>query len=149
VSRTSLQDTLDDHQDCMRMVAEVESILDRQPDREGRWIGSLLETLPTLADRLRAHFRAEEQAALYRELPVSKPRLAPRIEKLAAEHDEMLASVDKVIRRARGIAEPAEIHQLRELNALVQLLVATIRRHEAEENEIIMGAYWDELGAAD
>ena len=60
----------------------------------------------------------------------------------------MLDSLDRVIEMGRTLRQP-EIHELRELNAHVQLFIATIRRHEAEENEIIMGAYWDELGAAD
>jgi len=149
VNRSSLQDTLDEHHTCMRMVAEVESILDRKPDREGRWIKALQDKLPVLGETLQAHFEAEEAATLYCEVPIRKPRLAPRIEKLAAEHGEMLRSVQRVIKRARALDEPAEVYQMREINALVQLLIATIRRHEAEENEIIMGAYWDELGAAD
>ena len=45
--------------------------------------------------------------------------------------------------------DSAETLRVQEFRARVALLIATIRRHEAEENEIIMEAYWDELGAAD
>jgi hypothetical protein len=31
----------------------------------------------------------------------------------------------------------------------LQLMVATIRRHEAEENEIVIQAHWDEVGVGD
>jgi hypothetical protein len=144
----SLQDTLAEHRDCMRVVSEVESILDHQPDREGEWIGRLNAKLPTLAQAMREPFAAEEQGALFRELPVKKPRLATRVETLGAEHARMLKAVEDAVVKAQGLREP-ELYELRELNALVQLLIATIRRHEAEENEIIMGAYWDEIGAAD
>ena len=147
-TKSSLQDTLSEHRDCMRVVSDVEAILDQHSDREGAWISRLLDKLPALAESMGSHFKAEEQGVLFRELPVKKPRLASRIEKLVAEHATMLRSAGDVVERARGLSDP-EIYELRELNALVRLLIATIRRHEAEENEIIMGAYWDELGAAD
>ena len=47
------------------------------------------------------------------------------------------------------LADLNEIYQMRELNAQVQLLVATIRRHEAAENEIVIEAHWDEVGVGD
>jgi len=132
----------------MRLVADVELILGQPPDREGEWVGRLLAKLPMLSAAMRAHFAAEEQGALFAELPVKKPRLAQQIDKLGIEHGKLLESLDRVIEMAKSMRQP-ETHELRELNAHVQLFIATIRRHEAEENEIIMGAYWDELGAAD
>jgi hemerythrin-like domain-containing protein len=132
----------------MRVVAEVETILGQAPDRDGEWMGRLMAKLPTLSASMRAHFSAEEQGALFTELPLKKPRLEQRIRNLGTEHGKMVADLDRITEMARALRQP-EIHELRELNAHIQLFIATIRRHEAEENEIIMSAYWDELGAAD
>jgi iron-sulfur cluster repair protein YtfE (RIC family) len=148
LDRSSLEETLEQHHTCMSRVAELEEILDRHPDEEGRWIGRIRQELPLLRDTLSHHFKEEQEAALYRELPVRYPRFAERIEKLASEHDGILEAIDKVTAAAQGLQRP-ELHDLRELNARIQLLVATIRRHEAEENELIMSAHWDEVGTGD
>ncbi len=48
-----------------------------------------------------------------------------------------------------GSLDHSRIHSLREFNAGVQLLIASIRRHEAEENEVVLSAHWQEYGAGD
>lgn len=143
-----VEETLDEHRQCMKVVSDVERCLDRQPDREGRWLLRLRDALPRLASTLREHFRAEEEGPLYRALPVSFPRFALRLEKLEAEHVRILETVDSVTARAGTLSDP-EMYEMRELNAQVQLIVATIRRHEAEENEIVIEAHWDEVGVGD
>jgi hypothetical protein len=147
-NRASLDDTLHEHKDLMQSVTDVETCLDTPPDREGRWIAALLEKLPALSETLRCHFSVEQEGALYREIPERFPRFAQRLEQLAREHREILEIAEDVIARA-GELGGSRIYEQRELNARVQLLVATIRRHEAEENEIIMSANWDEVGAGD
>jgi len=141
----SLESLLDEHRECMQVVAEVETCLDEAPDREGRWLGRLLPKLETLTERLRTHFVEEEQASLYRDVPERYPRYADRLKRLASEHGEIVERATDLVRRA-GALDPTRIHQLREFNAGVQMLVASIRRHEAEENEVVLGAHWQEFG---
>ena len=56
--------------------------------------------------------------------------------------------LERIIAQAEGLEDPA-VYDLRELNAAVQLFVATLRRHEAAENEIVVHSLWDELGTGD
>jgi hypothetical protein len=141
------EETLQDHKECMAVVSEVEACLDRQPDREGQWIAELVAKLEHLAQTMREHFK-EENDGLYVQLPIKFPRLANRLAKLKGEHGQMLQTIEKTTAMAQRLNEP-EMHELRELNAHVQLLVATIRRHEAEENELVIEAHWDEVGVGD
>jgi len=143
-----VDEMLGEHRGCMEVVAEVERCLDCQPDREGRWVARLLDSLPRLATTLRTHFEVEQQGPLYRKLPIGFPRFAQRLEQLEAEHVRILEVADSALARARTLRS-AEMYEIRELNAQVQLLVATIRRHEAEEDEIIIQAHWDEVGVGD
>ena len=146
--RASLDGTLHEHRDVMQVVAEVEACLDTPPDREGRWIAAITEKLPALCETLRCHFSVEQEGALYREIPERFPRFAQRLETLAAEHRAILEAAEAVMAMGRDLGG-SRIYEQRELNSRAQLLVATIRRHEAEENEIIMSANWDEVGAGD
>jgi hypothetical protein len=147
-NRTDFDETLREHRGCMQAVAAVEECLDRAPDREGHWLGALLSVLPNLADTLEAHFSAEKDTSLYTELPVKCPEFAVKLNGLLAEHDRILDSARSLIGEAGALREP-RIYELRELNARAQVLLATIRRHEAEENEIIMRAHWEESGCGD
>jgi hypothetical protein len=146
--RELVDSTLDEHRECMQIVGEVETCLDGQPDREGRWMGRLLPQLQNLAAMLRTHFCGEEQTALYQEIPVKNPQYADTLERLVGEHGQILDRVDALVQKA-GQIDQTRIHELREFNAGVQLLVASIRRHEAEENEVVLNAYWQEVGAGD
>jgi len=143
-----VDETLEEHRGCMAVVAEVERCLDQKPDQDGVWLARMTESLPRLARTLRDHFRSEQQGPLFRKLPVTFPRFAHRLEQLEAEHVRILEIVDSVVARARNLADP-QIYEIRELNAQVQLIIATIRRHEAEENEIVVQAHWDEVGVGD
>jgi hypothetical protein len=143
-----LDETLDDHRKAMQIVSGVEDCLDRHPDRHGEWIANLLEELKRLIEMLRCHFAAEQEGPLYRTLPVSHPRFASRLSKLEGEHDQILRAVEQAVQKAQSLDQP-QLYEIREYNAELQLLVATIRRHEAEENEIILSAHWDEVGTGD
>lgn len=147
-SRALVDSTLEEHHGCMWVLAEVEAVLDQPPDRNGRWVEELLEALPRLDETLRKHFVQEQEGPLFRSLPVTHPRLAERLRKLEAEHARILGSLKTAMERARALRE-AEPFELRELNAQVQLLVATIQRHEAAENEIVIEAHWSEVGVGD
>ena len=60
----------------------------------------------------------------------------------------MLDSLDSLLRKAERLHEP-ETLDLRELSAHVQLFAARFRRHEAAENELVVEAYWNDIGVGD
>lgn len=142
------QGTLDEHRECMQYVTALEECLDRRPDDSGRWIGGLLQHLPGLARSMREHFEAEEEGPLFTELPAKRPVVGARLEALKEEHPKLLREVDRIIEIVSGMRD-AELYELREINARIQLFVARLRRHEASENELIFETYWDDVGTGD
>ena len=148
VQKSVADEALEEHRECMQVVSSVESCLDRHPDREGQWVAQLCDELPRLAETLRCHFSAEQEGPLYCTLPVTHPRFASRLSKLEGEHEKIIEAVEEAVQKAIGLRDP-QMYEIREFNAELQLMVATIRRHEAEENEIILSAHWDEVGTGD
>lgn len=144
----TLDDTLEEHSGCMRLITEVEACLDRRPDEPTRWVAELTAKLTRLEGALARHFKSEEAGPIFRVLPTQHPRLANSLEALEAEHPLMLQDLRQALAAARALDEP-ELFQVRELNARIQLLVARIRRHEAAENELVVQAYWNEVGVGD
>ncbi|HEX6850266.1 MAG TPA: hemerythrin domain-containing protein [Candidatus Polarisedimenticolaceae bacterium] len=148
IPQSELTETLDEHKACLRLVEAVEECLTHRPDLEGRWVATLLERLRPLRRGLQDHFESEEKGALFGALPLAKPRLARQLDALRKEHPVLSERLERIIAQAEGLEDPA-VYDLRELNAAVQLFVATLRRHEAAENEIVVHSLWDELGTGD
>jgi len=142
------QGTLDEHRECMQYVVALEACLDRRPDDAGLWIGGLLEHLPGLARTMREHFEAEEEGALFTDLPKRNPMVHARLKVLKEEHPRLLHDVERIMEITAGLRD-AELYELREINARIQLFIARLRRHEATENELIFEAYWDDYGTGD
>ncbi len=134
------------HRECMEVVAEIERSVDRTPDRG--WVADLVERLPRLREALIDHFADEESGTLYGTMPLTFPHLAERFEALKHEHPRLLAHVDNLLERAGHLDDPKP-YELRELDARMQLLLARIRRHEAQENELVFEAVWHEIGVGD
>ena len=144
----SLKQTLDEHRECMAYVSKLEACLDHQPDDSSLWIGQLLDHLPGLARTMREHFEDEERGPLFAELPQRHPHVSDRLDALKNEHPRMLVEIDKIIDLTGGMRD-AEVYELRELNARIQLFVARLRRHEAAENELMYELYWNDIGTGD
>jgi hypothetical protein len=139
---------LDDHRRCMGVVSEVEACLEQPIDRGGRWAAQLVDSLDRLSEALSAHFRMEEQEPLFVTMPSARPRFAQTLVRLKAEHEDMLQELEDVRARAAKLGTE-RLREQRTVNGQVQMLIAAIRRHEAEENEILIHAYWDETGVGD
>lgn len=143
-----VEDALDEHRECMNLVAELEGCLDRRPEPAAEWLASVTDCLKRLRGSLAEHFRDETEGWLYREMPLRRPRFAPALERLEAEHPEILQEFDGVTQKAEALTDP-ERHHVRELAGHLQLLTARLRRHEAEENEILIAAAVEDTGQGD
>ncbi len=138
-----------EHRSCLEAVVALEQALSHTPDRRGSWLEALRGELDDLGAALLAHFEEEKASDLYASLAIRVPQYSARLDELMAEHDEILRHLETVREEARKLDQDAELFQLRELNAHAQMLAAIIRRHEAEENEMVMRAYWQETGGSD
>ncbi len=147
-----LDGTLKEHEHCMRLVSDLSGWLDLDPAAVSDWSAQLQARLSALAKGMQEHFEGEEQSPIYRELPTETPRFADQLDRLKAEHLPMLSDIDALVEMGGEIdpnTKDLNTGSIRELKARIKLLIATMRRHEAEENEIIMSAHWDDLGGND
>jgi hypothetical protein len=105
-------------------------------ERDAR-IASRLEALE---HQLAAHFDAEERSGLFGPFLEAFPRFSRPLERLRREHPAILAQT-RALREACARGEDAARR--------VRALVASIRRHEAEETEILHRAYCEDIGPHD
>ena len=134
---------LSDHRDLRGALQALEQHLQQPADSQG-WIGSLRDGLSGLVDLCSAHFEVEEQTGLHIQLREQSPRLAFRLERLVSDHRRILEGLQELARDlpaetiGRNEADPLKERVLRALE--------TLHEHERAENEIMMDAYWDDLG---
>jgi hypothetical protein len=146
--RKSLNEDRHRHEECLKVLDELEACVDRRPDLESAWIKGLQSSFATFADALRLHFEGEERGAMYRDLPETKPRLAGRIDELRAEHDRLLSDLDVAVQRVADLSGK-RIGEATKVRESIRDLIATLRLHEANETRLLQSAYWREVGTGD
>ena len=137
---------LHEHRELVEKVGQVEQWVSGNPLSDG-WGPGLRTELLELTEMLRGHFGGEAEGQLFAEFMVEFPRFASRLSRLTAEHAEIIKAFRSVADQADAPRASAEL--LQGLAARTKAAIATLRRHEAEENEIIMSAYLEDLGGAD
>ena len=137
---------LDEHHQCMKLASQVESLL--RADHDGAWAESLHERLGILREALAKHFHGEETGYLFVGLPEAYPRFGNRLDRLKAEHGPMLEALDEVRGQAATLGGGGNT-DAKALRRRVLAVLSMLRRHEAEENEILYCAHWDDLGEGD
>ena len=142
------EDAFREHAEISRKVVELEQWLDDPAACDDTWASCLGEKLVPLAGILKDHFRGEEESALYRDVPVDFPLFADTIERLFNEHYDIFREVESLIQAAHTVGK-SFAGDIKELSTRTRRIIFALRRHEAEENEILHKAYWDDLGGGD
>lgn len=145
--RQSGDETMREHRTVRQLAGTVEAMV-AEADPEGRWLDGLCPRLEALREQLTGHFGRESKSYLFEELPAVYPRHRRQIERLEAEHAEILRRLNAAIEQA-GAADEPDAASTERLRSKVLALMTTLRRHEAEEDEILVSAYWDDHGGGD
>jgi len=108
-----------------------------------RWRADMLGQLAKLRECLRKHFELEDVGGYLEPVMEKRPGLGRSVCRLHNQHDEILIELGNVNDACRKEAPTAEIvtRALRVLDLL--------RKHEAEESDLIQGALGDDLGVGD
>jgi iron-sulfur cluster repair protein YtfE (RIC family) len=142
--RVSSEAILEEHRglrDCMDEAARLAAGGARS------WPQRLAPRLAVLAERLRAHFAAEEKAGLFEDIEEALPGAAAECERLRAEHRTLLERLEGLAARARARHSAEEAETFR---ADLRAVLGDAARHEETENDLLIRAVeGDEVGVAD
>jgi hemerythrin len=128
------------HEKLMQHLQELEA-------RAGHETGlaELAAGLSRVRSDVTAHFEFEQQGGYMSDVLDRAPHMCPRIDKLLAQHAELLESLDELITRARGGTEQT-IASLRQRTAQ---WIAAVRAHESAENRLVQKVFSREECAED
>jgi len=138
---------LDEHRELIRHLSELDDLAQSTSRGEG-WGRDLSRRAAELVEQLRAHFGGDAEGTFFFDVTKRSPHLLPKLTALTAEHPEILKEFREVAQAAAQLAA-ADSDAATRIAARTRRVIATLRRHEAEENELIFKTFWDDIGTKD
>ncbi|MBX3127958.1 MAG: hemerythrin domain-containing protein [Polyangiaceae bacterium] len=138
---------LDEHRGLTLTVNRVDDWVTSDEHFGPEWAPELTRRVSALVEQLRMHFSGEPESNLFNEIREKTPHLSGRLSALALEHSEILKAFRDVVEGAKSLS--AGPQSPARLALMTRRAISILRRHEAEENELIMRAFWDDMGGLD
>jgi len=145
--KTGAYDVLDEHQHIRTLVDRLQGCIDQQKDGTDDWLAEVRPLVGELANRIGPHFNGEE-AEFFQDVRQRIPRHAATIDKLIQQHRRLLQDLVALAGRLENLKKasgPDAESWVMDLTRTLRLLST----HEEQENELMLVAYWQDLGEAD
>jgi hemerythrin-like domain-containing protein len=140
-------DVLSEHQHIRRQVDALELALDKRGQGGRAWLDEVVPLLGELATGLVSHFKGEE-AEFFTDVNRRLPRHADTVQRLAEQHQGLSKDFETVAKQASAL-DPNSPDHVEQFAALLLKALKQLRVHEEQENELMLSAYWQDLGEAD
>lgn len=140
-------DVLSEHQHIRRLVDSLETALEKRAQGGRVWLDEVTPLLGELASGLASHFKGEE-AEFFADVSRRLPRHAPTVERLVEQHHRLTQDFAIVASQVATL----DVHQsgvVEQFTTLLAKSLKLLRTHEEQENELMLVAYWQDLGEAD
>lgn len=138
---------LEEHRLLTRHVAELDELAALAAGRNADWGAELGRRAADVHERLKAHFGGDAEGTFFSEVAQQAPHLLGKLTALTAEHAEILKEFRAIAESASQIG--GDDGEATRVATRARRVVAVLRRHEAEENELIFKTFWDDIGTKD
>ncbi len=137
---------LEEHRELVRHVSELDDFAAGVAG--AGWGPELGRKAATVTEHLKQHFSGDAEGTFFADVAKQAPHLIGKLTGLTSEHAEILNEFRQVAEQAAAL-DGSDMAAASRLATRTRRAVATLRRHEAEENELIFNAFWDDLGGGD
>jgi hypothetical protein len=139
-----------DHVRLHGMMSSMSEFLEQDLDPKHflRWKVESLFQLRDFHNQLAKHFDLEELGGFFTEVLRLSPESANRIERLMADHSEILVVLERRIAELRSAEGPFPDTQ-DVLRRDLQTIIQRLKGHEALETELLYAAHYQVYGAGD
>jgi hypothetical protein len=101
-----------------------------------QWLPQLTAGLAAIRMELAQHYGEEDRGGCLEEAVARCPAVAPDVQRLICEHEELLERLDDLIASCQTASCPTE-GQVQALEQELRLIVRELRRHEAQESRVV------------
>lgn len=144
---TGAYDVLSEHQHIRRLVDALELSLEKRGNGGRAWLDEVVPALGELATGLASHFKGEE-AEFFADVSKRIPRHAPLIERLAQQHLKLSKDFEAAANQSTAL-DPSQSRAVEDFVGALSSALKLLRAHEEQENELMLVAYWQDLGEVD
>jgi hypothetical protein len=139
----------DDHERLRSLIAAITvDLADEPPAAFEDWKLLLLRSLRDFQNQLRKHFDLEEHGGFVDEIALRAPWHHAHASTLMREHEDLVASLDTILRDLKGIDAPTTWRES-DVPARLQGLFAVLKEHEEAEATLLQDIYCQDLGVGD
>ncbi len=111
---------------------------------------ALAELMSRLRDQLATHFSLEEFFGYFDDAIDTAPRLSAEADVLRCQHETLYLSISELADDAENLLYgPVPDNALSALATRFQVFYEELTRHEESENDLIMQAFYDDIGVGD
>jgi iron-sulfur cluster repair protein YtfE (RIC family) len=110
-------------------------------------VAAVAEMLSLLGDDVETHFSDEETTGFFDNVLDRAPRLSDRIDALRSQHQELSATVESL--QEVATSGDGSDDWWRRIETAFHDFSKELMHHEGSENELLLEAYTDDIGAAD
>ena len=146
----TLETAADIRADLHRAMIEAEdAIAAAAPGRFAEWTEDVLKALVHVHTAFHSHIEiAEGDEGVYEEVLEREPRLREAVERMKAEHPEVLAMIHEPYNRLR-LRAADEYIPAEEIRDAVMKVLGKITRHRQKGADLVWEAYFVDLGGLD
>lgn len=149
VNAAFLQEIKDDSREFRQLLVQAAELLgpsqlgSAEPKR-------IVDLLCRMRDQLALHFTLEEAYGYFEDALNAAPQLSEQAELLRNQHQPLFASFCQVVDGAEQLLygpadEPARNH----ISRMFHTFLTDMQRHEEREQDLILAAFNDDIGAGD
>jgi hemerythrin-like domain-containing protein len=146
--KSGAYDVLSEHQQIRRLVDGIERSLEQRETDNGTWQETAAPLVEELSRGLVSHFAGEE-LELFLDVKERLPRHIPTVETLTEQHQQLGQAFEKLRELFAARATRGESGEEERLVSYLRDVLSRLRTHEEQENELMLLAYWQDLGETD
>jgi hemerythrin len=141
---TGAYDIFNEHQHIRRLVDALEVAIDKRQTGSIEWLDEARPVLIELSSGLLSHFRGEE-TELFGDITNRLPRHAATVERLIEQHRRLATDFGRTASDATTL-DPTHTETVNGFLTVLSKALKLLRAHEEQENELMLIAFWQDLG---
>ncbi len=137
-----------EHRELIDLLGQIRHALDSAAkDPAAKDAAEVKRLMGDLCDRVRSHFKHEEEGGYFHEALERAPRLTNLAEKLLEQHATLSEIAEKLCWHVK--TEPSEAAWWKELGEMFDDFSKQLLKHKAQEDHLVQEAFTQDIGTAD